>query len=52
MNNNTAILQLIKKRVLETEPGATIILFNSHAHGDEREDSDIDLLILVESEQD
>lgn len=30
------------------EPGATVILYGSYARGEEKEDSDIDLLILVD----
>jgi uncharacterized protein len=37
----------IKKSVRELEPGSEIILYGSRARGDEREDSDWDLLILV-----
>jgi len=51
MYNKGHLLQLIKKKVLDTEPDATIILFGSYARGEEREDSDIDVLILVDSEK-
>ena len=45
------ILDLIKKTVTETEPTATVILYGSYARGDYREDSDIDLLVLLDSDQ-
>ena len=50
MDDKRDILQMIKKSVLEAEPGATIILYGSYARGEQREDSDIDLLILIDRE--
>lgn len=44
-------MQLIKASVLSTEPSATVILYGSYARGDEREDSDIDILVLVDKEK-
>jgi len=41
------ILFQIKKSVKEIEPKSEIILYGSRARGDERQDSDWDLLILV-----
>jgi len=41
------ILLQIKKSVKEIEPKSEIILYGSRARGDERQDSDWDLLILV-----
>jgi len=41
------ILSQIKKSVKEIEPKSEIILYGSRARGDERQDSDWDLLILV-----
>jgi len=52
MQNKSHILQLIKDSVTTTEPGATLILYGSYARGDYREDSDIDLLILVDKDKD
>ena len=52
MDDKRDILQMIKKSVLEAEPGATIILYGSYARGEQREDSDIDLLILIDREKD
>ena len=42
------LLAKIKKLVLAVEPRAKIILYGSVARGDDRRNSDIDLLILVE----
>jgi len=45
------ILQMIKDSVQQTEPGATVILYGSYARGEEKEDSDIDVLILIDSDR-
>jgi len=50
MEDKGYILQMIKESVHETDPAATVILFGSFARGEQREDSDIDLLILVDSD--
>ena len=42
----------IKRRLVEQFQPQAIILFGSHAWGQPREESDIDLLILKESDQD
>lgn len=47
MPNKQTILQLIKRSVLATAPDATLILYGSYARGEQRSDSDIDLLVLV-----
>lgn len=47
---NLKILDEIKKRVLQQDPKAEIILYGSYARGDHRDDSDIDILILVDKE--
>src|ERR1700747_3035561 len=47
MAGKDQILQLIKDSVRTTAPDATLILYGSYARGDYHEDSDIDLLILV-----
>ncbi len=49
MNKKTKhIARLIRKKIDEIDPGAQIILFGSRARGDERIDSDWDLLVLTE----
>lgn len=50
MLNDQELLERIKHTVTSTEPGATVILFGSHARGDNTKDSDIDLLILVDKD--
>ncbi len=52
MKDKRYIFDLIKQSVLATDPNATVILYGSYARGDYREDSDIDLLILLDSERD
>lgn len=44
------ILSRIKATVRTVDDKATLILYGSYARGDERKDSDIDLLILVDGE--
>ena len=51
MKDKNYILQLIKKSVETTDPGAILILYGSYARGDYREDSDIDLLVLVDKDK-
>ena len=48
--NRKTILQHIKKNITKVSPGAKIILFGSVARGEARPESDIDLLILADSE--
>lgn len=50
MKSKEALLQRIKEQVQRVNPTARVILFGSYARGDNREDSDIDLLILVNKE--
>lgn len=45
------ILARIKQSVQNSEPQATIILYGSFARGDEKEFSDIDILILLDQEK-
>lgn len=47
MDRKQRILQKINAAIHGIEPMAEIILFGSRARGDEREDSDWDILILV-----
>ena len=51
MKDAANILELIKKSVSTTDPGAIIILYGSYARGDFREDSDIDILVLIEKDK-
>jgi len=44
-------LSRIKQIVAATEPKATVILFGSYARGDNKRDSDIDILILVDKDR-
>jgi uncharacterized protein len=41
------ILQEIKRRVAEVEPGAQVLVYGSYARGEQGPESDIDLLILL-----
>ena len=51
MLNQNLILKQIKETVLGVEPNATLILYGSRARGDNKEDSDIDLIILVDKDK-
>lgn len=51
MQNEKDILLMIKNSVRNIEPNATVILYGSYARGDNRDDSDIDLLILLEKDK-
>ena len=51
MIDRDRILQLIKNSVRATAPDATLILYGSYARGDYSEDSDIDLLILINKDK-
>lgn len=35
------------RRIVAAAPGARVILFGSHARGDPRQDSDLDLLVIM-----
>jgi predicted nucleotidyltransferase len=41
------IVNLIKERILRKNPDAKIVLFGSHARGEFNDDSDWDILILL-----
>jgi uncharacterized protein len=45
------ILQLIKESVKTADPKATLILYGSYARGDYNDESDIDLLILIDKDK-
>ena len=51
MGKEINILDNIKNTVLATDPTAQIILYGSYARGNNTPESDIDILILVESEK-
>jgi len=42
------IRQLIRIRILETDPTAQVVLFGSRARGDAASDSDWDVLVLID----
>lgn len=46
-NNHDAVLNLIRATVRASEPDAQIILYGSRARGDAREDSDWDIIVLL-----
>jgi predicted nucleotidyltransferase len=45
------ILMRIKRSVQATDPDATIILYGSFARGDYKDDSDLDLIILLDKDK-
>ena len=45
------ILLLIKNAVMATEPDAKVILYGSYARGDFNNDSDIDIIVLLNKEK-
>ena len=45
------IISLIRDTIREAEPSAQIILYGSRARGDAREDSDWDVLVIVDKEK-
>lgn len=47
MKDNSILFERIKKTVQNVEPSADIIMYGSYARGEQKEESDIDLLILV-----
>lgn len=50
MKDTAYIMAKIKEAVLSVDPDATIILYGSYARGEQREDSDIDILVLTSKE--
>lgn len=51
MKDKNHILQLIKNSVKATATDAILILYGSYARGDYKDDSDIDLLILINKDK-
>ncbi len=49
MKDKNYILKLIKASVYKTDPNAILILYGSYARNDYKDDSDVDLLVLVEN---
>ena len=50
MEDKSNVLTLIKKSVNKSDPTATLILYGSYARGDYRADSDIDVIVRVDDE--
>ena len=51
MNNKEKILTMVKTAVSSIDPNAALILYGSYARGDYNENSDIDLLVLINKEK-
>lgn len=51
MIENTQILKEIKQAVLDVDSEAEVVLFGSRARGDFHDESDWDVLILVDKEE-
>ena len=51
-NEKSIVLNKIKSIIKQIDPQAEVILYGSRARGDERPDSDWDLLILVNTKAD
>jgi uncharacterized protein len=48
---NQDLIYRIKEKVKTQAPNATVILYGSYARGDNTDQSDVDLLILLEKEK-
>ncbi len=48
MNASSVLFSQIKTIVAATEPTARVIVYGSYARGEQRSDSDIDVLIVVD----
>ena len=51
MNKKQQLFLTIKSLVSGIEPKSKVILYGSYSRGDQRKDSDIDLLILVDKKK-
>jgi len=51
MSKRDHLLQRIKSSIYVAEPQATVMLYGSYARGDNRDNSDIDLLILLNKDK-
>jgi len=47
--NENHIINLIRSKIYQKNPNAEVVLFGSHARGDAHNDSDWDILILLNS---
>jgi predicted nucleotidyltransferase len=50
MKDKNYIIQLIKTSVNLTEPNAILIIYGSFARGDYKDDSDLDILVLIDKD--
>lgn len=50
ITKNKDILLSIKSSIKSVDPNATVILYGSFARGEEKKNSDIDILILVDND--
>lgn len=48
---NEELIAEIKKTVLQVQPEAELFLYGSYARGDQHNDSDIDILILLNQDE-
>lgn len=51
MSVKDILLQRIRSSIQMTEPQATVLLYGSYARGDNKNDSDVDLLILLNKDK-